>query len=218
MIRPDAGMLRRAGRYMPGRFIAGAQGILHLPGPVFLAAIAGAFAVAGFLLAHGLDGLADFRETVAERKANILAPSPWMYRDHLPITLNAVAEDSLALWVVLRVDSLMVARDTETPCAILSAVEQSVTERVDIGLRYIALSAAVPSCAAQLPFETVALIPRAAPSATRSVTQGSPSMRWAILDGLGRSVYSQSDPPSPKEITDALGVLRGPPFSESTKR
>lgn len=211
----NVGALHGAVQYVRGRFVAAGQAVLHLPGPLFLSAIAVGFAFAGFLLAEGLEGVADFRDRAMERRANTQAPSPWSYRDRPPYIANGVAEgqtaDIVALSVVLRVDSLTSARDEKPPCGPLAAVERALKGRGRIVVRYVALSDAVPTCAAQLPFEAFARVPRPSDSAIRSARQGSASMRWAILDGNGRSLYSRSEPPSPKQVIDVLDVFRGRP-------
>lgn len=187
--------------------------VLHLPAALYVAVLLFAFACAGFILAFGLTNLAAAQDELALRRSRSLAPSPLFYGVRFLFPGDSASAfgslaDSTKLWLILRVDSLTPARSDEPPCEGLTALGRSLEAEGSIRVRYISLSQVVPACAARWPLERPSWGPRDGSADPRAKPPGSPSLRWGILDGSGRSLYSSSDPPAARDVSAIVSVLR----------
>jgi hypothetical protein len=98
---------------------------------------------------------------------------------------------------LVRVDSVPDPADAERLCAL--------TADAALPVRWLALTDAVPACAA-LPAGTLA---RVAGDARAAVRKELRSARWLIVDGAGKVRYNRRGVPTADEVRRTLALLRG---------
>ena len=207
--------LRSVVGHLRAGFAAAGDGIMRLSGPAFQAVILFAFACALSLIAFGLEDMADLRDQKLEAASNNLAASPIAYGDRIfsesESDRRGGERSSSSLTALLRVDSLPVAAGTEVVCISSARIEQWLASRTDVSLRYVALNEPDANCAEWSSLEVIGDVGGLQGSSSLSAVPWK-SMRWAITDAKGRSLYSRSHWPTLEQIAGVIDVLRGRPF------
>ncbi len=187
------------------------RGILNLGGPAFGSVILFAFGGALLLAAHGLEDLADLRDQRAEVRSNSHAASPIAYGERIvPLMMSSaytVEKNPPELSLFLRVDSLPSRNAVTSVCNSFADIERWVVTRPDVSLRYVARTAPTFRCTQWSLLDTAVSALVSPDSSAVSPSQWN-SMRWAIVDGAGRALYSRAASPTVEQVATVLSVLR----------
>jgi hypothetical protein len=178
----------------------------RLDGAQFTALILGLLLFAAWLTARGLESFSDQRRRVLFAELNRGAASPLAHLAHVPRTAALLGPSPAGLTAAVRADSLPDPAEARRLCALAAAAAGA-------GIRFLALSDAVPACVAAGPGAAPVTVPPAARAAVRGELR---SARWMLVDAGARVRYSRRDVPTADDVAGVAALLGSPPATAAS--